>query len=188
MHPWERSLAWFHITKASLGGNTIQKSPLITTYDICKMGCFIWEHHESHYSQQICTLRSDFFLLSAAEQIALSLVITSYFFLHTSQMVKCQITSFWQPTQAFINLFIPSVSGMQHSLLALYLLPCSGPQPPYSCSTPCSHSAIVISMAYRRSLWTVSCLNINDWKWQWGHCWLDKKSCWSGKYSWCFMW
>lgn len=38
-------------------------------------------------------------------------------------------------------------------------------------------------MAYRRSLWTVCCLGINGWKWQWGHCWLDKQSCWSGKHS-----
>ena len=59
--PWELSLAGFHISKASLGGNTLQKSPLIRTYDIYKMGCFIWEHCESHYSQQICTFRTDFF-------------------------------------------------------------------------------------------------------------------------------
>lgn len=115
-NPWERSLAGFHISKASLGGNIVQKSPLITTYDIYKMRCFIWAHSESHYSQQIRTFRSDLFLLSATEQIALSLVITSYFFLNTSQMVKCQITSFWQPTQAFVNLFIPSASSIQHSL------------------------------------------------------------------------
>lgn len=92
--------------------------------------CIIWARRESHYSQQIRTFRSDLFLLSAAEQIALSLVITSYSSFNTSQMVKCQITSFWQPTQAFINLFIPSASSMQHSLLALHLPHCSDLQPP----------------------------------------------------------
>lgn len=52
----------------------------------------------------------------------MSLVITSYFFLHRSQMVKCEITSFWQPTQAFINLFIPSASSIPLSLQPLYLV------------------------------------------------------------------
>lgn len=123
---WERGVAGARISQRHLlGGNGVQKSPLITTYDICEMRRFIWARCERHYLQKKYTLLDPFFflfLLSATEQIALSLVITSYFSLYTSQMVKCQIISFWQPTQAFINLFIPSVSSTEYPLLALYFL------------------------------------------------------------------
>lgn len=50
-------------------------------------------------------------ILYSTEQIAPSLVITLEFFLHVLQMVKWQISSLWQPTQAFINLLVPSVSN-----------------------------------------------------------------------------
>lgn len=53
-------------------------------------------------------------------------------------------------SQAFINLFTPSAWGIQHC--CHFINPTARPHEP-PCSTPCSHSAIVISMAYRRCQW-----------------------------------
>lgn len=47
---------------------------------------------------------------------------------------------------------------------------------PLSSATPQSYvqpnAPIVIPMVYWRCLWTVSCCDVNGWKWQWGHRWL----------------
>lgn len=63
-----------------------------------------------------------FFLLSATEQIALSLVITSHFFLHISQTVECHITSFLTAALKRLLTYPYTANDIHSSLLPLYLL------------------------------------------------------------------
>lgn len=94
--------------------------------------------HEIHSSQLIHTLRSVSRHCLRTDSAVRGNHIT-YPFLSTSQIVECQIKSFWQPTRAFTNLFIPAAGSTQHSLPVFTPLLGS----PTVMFNPCSHSALV---------------------------------------------
>lgn len=116
-----------------------------------------WDALSEHTAKPIIPNKSTLgyqisFPFTAAEKIALSLVITSYIFFNTSQTVKCQIPSFWQPTQPFINPFVPSANSTLPDS-ALYLRH-TGPQPSAVFDPALPIQPLLLS-AHCRSLWTV---------------------------------
>lgn len=155
--PLSHSLAGIHISKISHGEiYMVQKS-----------------HNKWH-------LQNEMLYLSALRNPLLATICTfrscSFW---RSQMVKCQITSFWQPTRAFISLFIQSPRSIQ---LCYHCICYTA----VACSLHChlQPNAPIQPLLFSWPTEDVSGFDISGWKWQWGHSWLDMKSYWSGKHSW----